>query len=254
VLTAFELLHELLDDGHDDQAIRLKQYFSDQSLFPPDQISRLNSLKVADPQSLLEEKEAAVEKLAISDYELRLAQEDISKLKSELQKKTENLNEISATQLSGDVSVNDGQQKQKNTSFTDLGPLKDTERQDLNCAVKEYLLLAGYRLTAMTFYEEVTDQNLDIWHNTPASVPDALRHYYYQYLSSTSEAAEEKFSLLQEKETLLKSNKKLNQENETLLMNKGLTDAQIGTLTKSLEAMQKDIREKENQVVHFPFR
>jgi hypothetical protein len=60
-----------------------------------------------------------------------------------------------ATQLSGDVSVNDGQQKQKNTSFTDLGPLKDTERQDLNCAVKEYLLLAGYRLTAMTFYEEV---------------------------------------------------------------------------------------------------
>jgi hypothetical protein len=51
--------------------------------------------------------------------------------------------------------VNDGQQKQKNTSFTDLGPLKDTERQDLNCAVKEYLLLAGYRLTAMTFYEEV---------------------------------------------------------------------------------------------------
>jgi hypothetical protein len=64
----------------------------------------------------------------------------------------------------------------------------------------------------------------------------------------------EKFSLLQEKETLLKSNKKLNQENETLLMNKGLTDAQIGTLTKSLEAMQKDIREKENQVIHFSFR
>lgn len=192
VLTAFELLHELLDDGHDDQAIRLKQYFSDQSLFPADQISRLNSLRVADPQSLFEEKEVATEKLAISDYELRLAQEDISKLKSELQKKTENSNEQSATQLSGDVSVNDGQQiqQQKNTSFTDLGPLKDTERQDLNCAVKEYLLLAGYRLTAMTFYEEVTDQNLDIWHNTPASVPDALRHYYYQYLSSTSEAAE----------------------------------------------------------------
>lgn len=45
VLTAFELLHELLDDGHDDQAIRLKQYFSDQSLFPADQISRLNSLR-----------------------------------------------------------------------------------------------------------------------------------------------------------------------------------------------------------------
>lgn len=62
-----------------------------------------------------------------------------------------------ATQLSGDVSVNDGQQIQqpKSNSFADLGPLKDIERRDLNCAVKEYLLIAGYRLTAMTFYEEV---------------------------------------------------------------------------------------------------
>jgi hypothetical protein len=59
---------------------------------------------VADPQSLLEEKEAAVEKLAISDYELRLAQEDISKLKSELQKKTENLNDISGNFLQDNVT------------------------------------------------------------------------------------------------------------------------------------------------------
>jgi len=62
---------------------------------------------------------------------------------------------------------------------------------------------------------------------------------------------QEKFSLLQENEKLLKSNKKLNQEKETLLKNKDLADAQIGTLTKSLEAMQKDIRDKENQVVYF---
>lgn len=46
-------------------------------------------------------------------------------------------------------------QPQKDIAFSDLGPLKGSERQDLNCAVKEYLLLAGYRLTAMTFYEEV---------------------------------------------------------------------------------------------------
>lgn len=45
---------------------------------------------VADPQNLLEEKEALEEKLAISDYEFRLAQEDILKLKSELQKNVEN--------------------------------------------------------------------------------------------------------------------------------------------------------------------
>lgn len=45
LLSAFELLHELLDDGRDDQAIRLKQFFSDPSQFPPDQISRFNSIR-----------------------------------------------------------------------------------------------------------------------------------------------------------------------------------------------------------------
>ncbi|XP_028785524.1 RAB11-binding protein RELCH isoform X2 [Neltuma alba] len=251
LLTAFELLHELLDDGRDDQAIRLKEYFSDTSRFPPDQISRFNSLRVADPQSLLEEKEAAEEKLAISDYELRLAQEDILRLKSELQKKTDSLNELNAAQSSGDASKNDGpkvQQQKRNSSFTDLGPLKDQERWDLNCAVKEYLLLAGYRLTAMTFYEEVTDQNLDNWQNTPACVPDALRHYYYEFLSSTSEAAQEKIALLRGNETLLQANKRLTEERENLLKNKELMDGQINALTKSLEGLQKDLKDKENLV------
>ncbi|KAK8335431.1 hypothetical protein V6Z12_A09G054000 [Gossypium hirsutum] len=112
-----------VDDGRDAQAMRLKEFFADPSHFPVDQISRHKSLGVVDPQNLLEEKEAIEEKLALSDYELRLAREDVMKLKTELQRK-------------------------------------------------------------------VTDQNLDVWANSLASVPDALCHYYYQYLSSSSEAAE----------------------------------------------------------------
>ncbi|KAI3500154.1 hypothetical protein L1887_35971 [Cichorium endivia] len=199
VLSAFELLHELLDDGRDDQAIRLKEFFADPVQFPPDQISRFNSLRVADPQSLLEEKEALEEKLAIRDYENRLAQEDILKLKTELQKKSEaKQDEPTDAKAKNGSSI----EESGKTKLSDLGPLKPEERQDLNCAVKEYLLLAGYRLTAMTFYEEVTDQDLDDWENSSASVPDALRHYYYQYLSSTTEAAEEKLSMEQQNESL----------------------------------------------------
>lgn len=55
--------------------------------------------------------------------------------------------------------VNNGteiQRQRKESCLSDLGPLKENERRDLNCAVKEYLLIAGYRLTAMTFYEEVS--------------------------------------------------------------------------------------------------
>ncbi|CAI0547600.1 unnamed protein product [Linum tenue] len=250
VLTAFELLHELLDDGRDHHAIRLKEFFSDPSNFPPDQISRLNSLRVADPQSLLEEKEATQEKLALSEYELRLAQEDISKLKSELQKRVDlpppQLTD-SAPDASGSPRSDLLRQKKDGSSF-DLGALKNNERRDLNCAVKEYLRLAGYRLTAMTFYEEVTDQNLDVWQNTPACVPDALRHYYYQYLSSTSEAAEEKVAMIREKESLLTASGRLNEEKDRLLKNKELADNQISGLTKSLEALQKDVKDKDNLI------
>ncbi|KAI3900522.1 hypothetical protein MKW92_010404 [Papaver armeniacum] len=234
LLSAFELLHELLDDGRDAQAIRLKEFFSDPSQFPPDQIS------LADPQSLLEEKETVEERLAISEYDLRLAQEDILRLKEELEKRRE--------PSPGESNGSEFEQGKRYTSFTDLGPLKDNERKDLNCAVKEYLLLAGYRLTAMTFYEEVTDQNLDIWQKTPACVPDALRHYYYQYLSSTAEAAEEKISILRENDTLLKAKEKLNLEMDSLLKNKDLADGQIMALTKSLEALQKDLKDRELQV------
>ncbi|CAN0913688.1 RAB11-binding protein RELCH homolog [Linum grandiflorum] len=250
LLTAFELLHELLEDGRDHHAIRLKEFFSESSNFPPDQISRLNSLRVADPQSLLEEVEATREKLALSEYELRLAHEDISKLKSDLQKKVD-LTPAQLIESKPDESgspVSDLLRRKQDGSSYDLGPLKDNERRDLNCAVKEYLRLAGYRLTAMTFYEEVTDQNLDVWQDTPASVPDALRHYYYQYLSSTSQAAEEKVAMIREKESLLKVRETLNEEKERLLKGKELADNQLSGLTKSFEALQKDFKDKENQI------
>lgn len=53
---------------------------------------------------------------------------------------------------------------QRDSPSSDLGPLKDNERLDINCAVKEYLLLAGYRLTAMTFYEEVPSSKTLVWY------------------------------------------------------------------------------------------
>lgn len=248
LLSAFELLHELLEDGRDAQAIRLKDFFSDHSHFPPDQISRFNSLRVADPQSLLEEKESIQEKLAIAEYELRLAQEDLLKLKIELQKQTQTASEEGLNGSDRDVSVSQGSQFQRQhavDSYSDLGPLKDSERQDLNCAVKEYLLLAGYRLTAMTFYEEVTDQNLDVWQKTPACVLDALRHYYYQYLSSTAEAAEEKIAMLRKNDELQKHNEKLHYEKELLSKGKELAEGQITALTKSSEALHRDLKDRE---------
>lgn len=251
LLTAFELLHELLEDGREGHATRLIEFFADTNMFPPDQISRLHDLRVLDPQSLLKEKEALDEKVAITEYELRLAQEDIMKLKTELEKRAvasacEDLDgQLSASPRTENLAW---QQSGGKICFSNLGPLKDNERRDLNCAVKEFLLSAGYKLTAMTFYEEVTDQNLDVWQNRAACVPDALRRYYLQYLSSTVEAAEEKIAIIQEKEFLRKENDALLKEKGALNKSKELADAQISALGRSLESAQRDMKDKDKQV------
>ncbi|KAK3164450.1 hypothetical protein QOZ80_1AG0018680 [Eleusine coracana subsp. coracana] len=249
-LTALELLQELQEDGRHAHALRLRSFFSDPAFFPPDLVSRASSAPPgADPQSLLEEKIAAQEKLALAEYDLRLAKEDLSQLKLELQKQKElRLEDPNGHLSAASTREGSGQQDKRDVKISALGPLKDNERKDLNCAVKEYLLLAGYRLAAMTFIEEVPDQDLDVWPNSSACVPDALRRYYYQYLSSTTEAAEEKISILQENETLLKDNDRLKAENDSLVKSREASNSQITALRKSLEATHKDIKEKEKTV------
>lgn len=60
---------------------------------------------------------------------------------------------------------------------------------------------------------------------------------------------QEKFSMLKTNESLLKENDKLKLEKQSLLRSKDLADAQAATLKKSLESLQRDIKEKENQVL-----
>lgn len=42
-----------------------------------------------------------------------------------------------------------------------LGKLGEKERLDINCAVKEYLMATGYKISAMTFQEEVLKRTLN---------------------------------------------------------------------------------------------
>lgn len=246
-LTALELLQELQEDGRHAQTLRLRSFFSDPALFPPDQVARASSAPAgADPQNLLEEKIAAEEKLALTDYDLRLAKEDLSCLKTELQKRQESSPDNTNGSPSDAFTHEEfNQQDKREVKVSALGPLKDNERKDLNCAVKEYLLLAGYRLAAMTLIEEVPDQDLDVWTNSSAFVPDALRRYYYQYLSSTTEAAEEKISILRENEALRKDSKRLCAEKDSLMKIRESANNQVATLRKSLETAHMDIKDKE---------
>lgn len=56
---------------------------------------------------------------------------------------------------------------------------------------------------------------------------------------------QEKISILRDNETLAKENDQLNTEKDTLLRNKELADAQIVALMKSLEAVRKELKDRD---------
>ncbi|PNY07873.1 lisH domain and HEAT repeat-containing protein KIAA1468, partial [Trifolium pratense] len=58
----------------------------------------------------------------------------------------------------------------------------------------------------------------------------------------------EKIAQVRENEALFKENQSLNEEKESLLKGKDLADAQIRALTKSLGALQEDLKQKEKMV------
>lgn len=59
---------------------------------------------------------------------------------------------------------------------------------------------------------------------------------------------QEKISMLRKNESLLEENEKLNHEKMCLVKNKDMAEGQISALNKSLESLQKDLKDKENLV------
>ena len=55
--------------------------------------------------------------------------------------------------------------------------------------------------------------------------------------------------MIRENDSLKNANESLNHEKECLLKNKDLAEGQMNALTKSLEAAQKDLKDKEKLVV-----
>lgn len=60
---------------------------------------------------------------------------------------------------------------------------------------------------------------------------------------------QEKIAMLRENEYLVKEKDKLKHEKQSLLRSKDMAEAQVTVVTKSLEALQKEMKDKEILVV-----
>eukprot|EP00899_Mesostigma_viride_P003241 jgi/Mesvir1/12918/Mv05937-RA.1 len=207
-LTAFELMHELIERGEEGTVAaealqRLRRYFSDVNKFPPDEVRKFEASEEYARQKVVREKEALAQKLGVVEYDLRLAREDIADLTAKLEKQAEDLERAtfidSGSAPGAEQAPNGTDEDDPAAASIREKPLTQLEISELSCAVKDFLVQQGLRLTAMTMCDE-SGSNLDQWPGG-TRVPHALARYYRLHKSSIA-AAEVNAELLEERDRL----------------------------------------------------
>eukprot|EP00794_Sanderia_malayensis_P019013 gene19013-20925_t len=112
------------------------------------------------------------EKVAVLEFELRRAKETIKELRENITEYAKE-NEASLASTEKEISLSSDHEE----------PLKPFESRALNFLTSEYLLKNEYRLTAVTFGEEVGDQDLDDWDDVGVNIsrPPNLLHLFRDY-------------------------------------------------------------------------
>ncbi|KAK0167734.1 hypothetical protein PV327_001605 [Microctonus hyperodae] len=166
ILTALELHAELCEAGK--ELPILKDYFGNpnnleiHNVKPESYTSIVRSSSQATLDSLdmtrySEDGGGADERVAILEFELRKARENISALRA-------NLTVMTDSESTSPNKVNDKIQSIDS-------PIKPHEQRALNFLVNEYLLAQSYKLTSITFSDENENQDFEDWQDVGLNIP-----------------------------------------------------------------------------------
>lgn len=180
-LTALELHAELCEVGRELPILR--DFFSNPNNFenssikpepytPMPRSSSQATLDSLDMTRYSEDGAGIDERVAILEFELRKARENISALRANL---------TVVTESEGTLKVPD-RNSEKNLA-TEL-PIKPHEQRALDFLINEYLLARSYKLTSITFNDENEDQDFEDWQDVGLNIPKPaeLLQIYREYM------------------------------------------------------------------------
>ena len=199
LLTALEFHTELLESGKELKS--LKEFFSDSQNFSSGtesqsrsgpEISRSESQVTLDSIDRLtryseDTDRREDDRLAILEYELRTARETIAQLRTELQELTKN--------DKGKASQGNSSEEEKEEDEEEL-QIKPHEKKFLNYLVNDYLMINGYKFTAVTFSDECDEQNFDDWEEVSSysvgnpTILSIYRNSGYKAMNDKSKSAD----------------------------------------------------------------
>ncbi|KAL6426044.1 hypothetical protein ACFW04_008967 [Cataglyphis niger] len=168
LLTALELHAELCEAGKELPILR--EFFSNPNNFensnikpepytPMPRSSSQATLDSLDMTRYSEDGAGVDERVAILEFELRKAKENISALRANL---------TVVTESEGTLKTPD---KSSEKNLTIELPIKPHEQRALNFLINEYLLARSYKLTSITFSDECEDQDFEDWQDVGLDIP-----------------------------------------------------------------------------------
>ncbi|XP_024886133.1 lisH domain and HEAT repeat-containing protein KIAA1468 homolog [Temnothorax curvispinosus] len=168
LLTALELHAELCEAGKELPVLR--EFFSNPNNFensnikpepytPMPRSSSQATLDSLDMTRYSEDGGGVDERVAILEFELRKARENISSLRANL---------TVVTELEGTLKAPDKSSEKNPTAEL---PIKPHEQRALNFLINEYLLTRSYKLTSITFSDECEEQDFEDWQEVGLNIP-----------------------------------------------------------------------------------
>ncbi|XP_070574126.1 RAB11-binding protein RELCH homolog isoform X2 [Ptychodera flava] len=179
ILTALELHTELVESGR--ELPRLRDYFSNPGNFERQekdsspQLHRTSSEQTFDSLDFARYSDDGAgqtdERVAVLEFELRKAKETIKSLRA-------NLTEAAESEA---ASPAHSDSKRPMSPTDDV--VKPHEKRAVNFLVNEYLLLNNYKLTSITFSDEVDDQDFEDWDDVGLNIPKPpdILHLYRDF-------------------------------------------------------------------------
>lgn len=253
LLTALELHAELCEAGKELPVLR--EFFSNPNNFensnikpepytPMPRSSSQATLDSLDMTRYSEDGAGVDERVAILEFELRKARENISALRANL---------TVVTELEGTLKTPD---KSSKKNLTIELPIKPHEQRALNFLINEYLLARSYKLTSITYSDECEDQDFEDWQDVGLDIPKPaeLLQIYREYMRANGYDKPPSVSVAVQTDFVIEGVEEQKDESQEMIEQIERLQQQIIVLEQEKIALQEIISSNKENVIENPVK
>ncbi|KAF0974290.1 hypothetical protein FDP41_006900 [Naegleria fowleri] len=274
MLTALEFYQELLEEGLELKILRdyfeNKEYKNVQESTSSNGGGMMIQVDSEHTKALEEQLKKKDEKISLMEYEIKLLQSDIVKLKGQMREAFTST--VKRSHSESEVSENGGEESTREDGITSpptnqeqngegsaeskmaSEPLTIQEKQVINYLIKDYLTQQGYKISAISFSDEVHEMdmfNLDEMlpnHTNENDLPLGLHYLYRHYYSSGDKTKQnmKDTKALREALSQLEAKDKLIQNLEKSIQRQDKTIEKLKAQNKALEQDMSNIKQEKD--------